>query len=379
MPEFYQTHLRSTLNEAQFLLLMLVVQVLQSLRQVKLESLAAKLPIPIQAESRRKKLQRLFSLPTLTFERLWLPIVLQWLKQVEKSVQTLYLALDRTQWDDVNLLVVSWVKDQRAIPIYWTVLPQLGSSNFKQQKSLLLKVLWQLKTYSVVLLGDREFCSVRLARWLHRQGVGFCLRLRCNEYIQADQTTWVQLRDLNLQPGKPLYFEDIKVTKLHQLDGFNVVAHWQRKYRSKIAKESWFILTHLTSVKAATHAYQKRMGIEQMLRDQKRGGYHLEGTSLKGKRLVSLLVVMTLAYAAATFAGKTIQRLRLNQYVSRPKDSKRKYSRHSYFYGGLYAYAWIHFEDVCRETVFALLQLTPAKRPFYQRGLRAMSLIRATL
>lgn len=91
------------------------------------------------------------------------------------------------------------------------------------------------------------------------------------------------------------------------------MAHWKRKYPSKITKESWFILTHLTSIKAATHAYQKRMGIEQMLRDQKQGGYHLEGTNLKGKRLASLLVVMTLAYAAATFAGKKIRRLRLNQ------------------------------------------------------------------
>ncbi|PSB22754.1 hypothetical protein C7B76_02780 [filamentous cyanobacterium CCP2] len=58
MPEFYQTHLKGQLTMAQFLLLSLMIQLLQSLHTVKLESLATKLPLPILAESRRRKLQR---------------------------------------------------------------------------------------------------------------------------------------------------------------------------------------------------------------------------------------------------------------------------------------------------------------------------------
>jgi hypothetical protein len=52
------------------------------------------------------------------------------------------------------------------------ILPHLGSSNCKQQKSLLLKVLIRLKDYNVVVLGDREFCSARLAQWL-KFSIGF--------------------------------------------------------------------------------------------------------------------------------------------------------------------------------------------------------------
>jgi hypothetical protein len=70
MPQFYQTHLKDQLTMAQFLLLSLMVQLLQSLRTVKLESLAAKLPLPILAESRRRKLQRFLSLPQLKLELL---------------------------------------------------------------------------------------------------------------------------------------------------------------------------------------------------------------------------------------------------------------------------------------------------------------------
>lgn len=214
---------------------------------------------------------------------------------------------------------------------------------------------------------------------MQRQGVGFCLRLRCHEYLQTDDTTWIQLQKLHLQPGSALFFESVKVTKLHQLDGFNVVAYWKRTRSCITTKESWFLLTHFPSIKAATYAYQKRMGIEQMLRDHKRGGYHLEGTGLKGKRLISLLLILSIVYGAATILGKKLQHKHCTNYVARPHHSPHKSPRHSHFYVGLYAMAWLQFESSCADLITALLRLTPAKRPFYLRGQRAMSLIRATL
>lgn len=69
------------------------------------------------------------------------------------------------------------------------------------------------------------------------------------------------------------------------------------------------MLTNLKSVQAATRAYAQRMGIEQMLKDGKGGGYHLERTGLKCTRLIALLMVMTLAYGAATFVGHETQHL----------------------------------------------------------------------
>jgi hypothetical protein len=36
----------------------------------------------------------------------------------------------------------------------------------------------------------------------------------------------------------------------------------------------------------AIAAYNKRMGIEEMFRDCKTGGYNIEGTGLKGDRLI---------------------------------------------------------------------------------------------
>ena len=60
-------------------------------------------------------------------------------------------------------------------------------------------------------------------------------------------------------------------------------------------KEGGFILTNLGSLKMAIAAYQKRMGIEEMFRDYKNGGYYLEGTGLKCQRLMVLILLIALA------------------------------------------------------------------------------------
>lgn len=379
MPEFYQTPLRSCLSTAQFLLLMLMIRLLQALKTIKLESLAANIPIPIQVESRRRKLKRFLSLPRLSFERIWHPILIEQLQQAYASGARIYVALDRTQWKKTNLLGLSWVEHGRAIPIDWIELSHLGSSNFKEQKRLLLKALRPLKRYNVVVLGEREFCSVKLARWLNHQSVYFCLRLRCHEYLKQFDGEWQQLKQLGLKPGMQAFFRGVNVTKTHQASGFQVAARWRGKYRCKVAKEGWFLLTNLQSLQTATRAYAKRMGIEQMLRDCKGGSYQLEGSGLHGTRLIALLLLMTLAYGAATFVGQNLRQRGVSHYISRPSEPKRFRPRHSHFYTGLYAYAWVNFADTCQDLVRALLQLSPGKRLFYQRGQRAISLIRSTL
>lgn len=79
LPLFYQTHLQHHLTRAQFLVLGIWLELLQSQRQVKLERLASVFPYPITTESRRRKLQRFLSLPQLTLSQIWYPIITYWL------------------------------------------------------------------------------------------------------------------------------------------------------------------------------------------------------------------------------------------------------------------------------------------------------------
>lgn len=55
--------------------------------------------------------------------------------------------------------MISLVSEHRAIPIYFELLPKLGSSGLAEQLALIAKVLPLLKEYKKVVLGDREFCD----------------------------------------------------------------------------------------------------------------------------------------------------------------------------------------------------------------------------
>ena len=86
------------------------------------------------------------------------------------------VAIDRTQWQERNVFMVSLVWGRHALPLYWEVLPQRGNSDLTTQKRLLKAVLPLFKNYPVLVLGDREFHSPKLAEWLDSQGLAFVLR-----------------------------------------------------------------------------------------------------------------------------------------------------------------------------------------------------------
>ena len=117
---------------------------------------------------------------------MWFPIVEELLKRYFTDEKLIYLAIDRTNWCYINLFMVSLIWDKsdaarswggsavlgvspmsncrgfpherlhqdRAFPLYFTLLPKLGSSNLKEQQSLLSKVIPILKNYKICVLGD---------------------------------------------------------------------------------------------------------------------------------------------------------------------------------------------------------------------------------
>ena len=150
----------------------------------------------------------------------------------------------------------------RGIPLYFRILPKKGNSNLAAQKNVLEPVFELLKGFTIVVLGDREFCSVDLGKWLsEKEQVYFSLRLKKNEYVELEEYIWFQLKDLGLAPGTALFYQGVRVTKTKGFGGFNWAAKYGRKYRQKSCQEPWYIMTNLSSLSAATKAYSKRMGI----------------------------------------------------------------------------------------------------------------------
>jgi|SRR4028118_1403922 Transposase DDE domain. len=377
LPVFYQTHLKSQLSLAEYLFVKILINVLQAIKNVSLENLATALPLPILFESRRKKVQRFLSRPGWNIETIWFPIIRVWLDNYFTPGQVIYLVIDRTSWGYINLLMVSVVWDKRAIPIYFELLPKLGNSNLAQQQAALTQALCIFKNYKTVVLGDREFCSVQFANWLRQKHVYFCLRLKKNEFVQGEDEIWHQLNEFSLSPGVAFFLQGVKVTKTRGFVRFNIASKWKRKYLGWTPEEGWFILTNLDSLQAAINAYKQRFDIEEMFRDFKRGGYNLEATNVSGERLISLILLLAIAYSSATLFGQKIKRSGVQKYVGRVKERGRIERRHSSFYIGLYGQTWVYFIEPCQELISQLMRLNLNKRLYYQRGLRAMTLIRS--
>ena len=225
-----------------------------------------------------------------------------------------------------------------------------------------------------MLIGDREFGSVKLAKWLNEKNVRFVLRIQKGRYIEEGEN-FKRLSNLGLMPGTSFYLKDVQVTKQKGFGKFDIAGYWQRGYRGHGEDEGWYLLTNSGTLKEAVATFKCRSGIEAMFSDCKTGGYNLEKSHASTERLKTLILLIALAYSCATLQGKGIQKLGIQKYVGRLKEAKRTIRRHSSFWMGLYGHYWVIGIECCEKMIEELMAIRRNKLPFFQRGLRAMSLM----
>ncbi|MDT3676330.1 MAG: IS4 family transposase [Microcystis wesenbergii TW10] len=396
LPSFYQACLQASLTQAQYLTLQILILLLQSHRTVQLERLAALFPQPITFESRRRNLQRFLKLPQLSVKLLWFPLIKHIIKQEFseknknrhqrrklkklKHLGHLLLVIDRTDWKGRNLFVASVICGKRALPVYWILLDKQGSSNLGNQKNFLKPVLKFLKSYPVVVIGDREFHSVQLGKWLDEKGIAFILRQKKGtSLLLSGEENYQPLKALDIQPGTQHFFSDIYHTSAHKLGPFNLATRWKRRYRSKPAEAPWYLLTNLDSLDETLNLYESRFGIEAMFKDCKTGGYNIEKTKVSEPRFLALVLLIAIAYSLNTIRGQQLNILPHRVYICRLKESNRSAERHSDFWIGTYGTFWVESMDIFSELALSLIRLKPQKNPYFSKGLTAMSLIKQAL
>lgn len=397
LPPVYQTIFRKHLTESQYLTLEMLLLLIQAHRQVKLSTLASLFPQPIQYASRKRNLQRFLSLPRLGVKLLWLPLIKYWLRQVRtgqgvnrvqrralKKKHQKYgywlIAIDRTQWKERNIFMVTVVWGTHALPVYWEVLNQVGNSSLKTQKRLLKVALRLFKQESVLVLGDREFHSPKLAAWLDSRGVFFALRQKKSLHFKTQAgETYKALKDQGFKPGMSKFYQGVLCNQGEGLGPFNIAVYWKRKYRKKGPKEPWYILTNLPTLKQTLAVYRCRWGIEQFFKDCKSGGYHLEDTQVNDVRFLALVLLIAIAYSLATMHGQQMRQLRIEVYAGRLKEHQDKIPRQSDFSFGLYGQRWLYAMDLWADWAYRLMALKPHKRLYFRRGFVALSLMKQVM
>ena len=152
---------------------------------------------------------------------------------------------------------------QRAIPLYWEILHKKGSSNLQEQQNLITPVLSLLQDYQIIILGDREFGSVKLAKWLCEVSIKFVLRVKQERYIQSEKEEYQHLSQLGLMPGTGFNLSGVKVSKQKGFGFFDVAGYWKIKYRTNGSSEGWYLLTNVGSLKLAIASLN--LGVEEKL------------------------------------------------------------------------------------------------------------------
>lgn len=168
----------------------------------------------------------------------------------------------------------------------------------------------------------------------------------------------------------------VNVTKQLGFSQFNVASKWKRNYRQNQTKEGWFLLTNLSSLQTAITAYQQRSGIECMFKDCKSGGYNLEGCHAIEARLSAIVLLIAIAYTSAIIQGINVRTSKVERYICRPKEQARIQRRHSNFWVGLYGKSWLNNLQLYIDWVGQWMRSNCNKWLYYQRGLRAIDLIK---
>jgi len=358
----------------------LIKQRLTAHKEVKIERLAAYFPLPILYESRRKHIQRFLVLKSLSLLIFWFPLIKLTIEKLFSPQDELVLALDRTQWEENNILMICVIWKKRALPLYWQILDKKGCSNLAEQKAVIRPVLKLLKKYKVIIIGDREFHSVHLAYWLkgyEKQNVYFALRQKKSTNIKQE-SNYFPLKDMEIIAGVKHFLFNQTMTKEKNISSYNVLLYKKRKSLRKKVAEPWYVITNLPTAKKVIEIYKMRMGIEAMFKDCKTGGYNLEGSKANKQRLTNLILLIALSYTQSSIKGQLLKNKGCQKYLARVTEKGRKIRRHSNFWVGLYGGLWTLSYDFLAEIVENLMAINKNKLPFYQRGIKAMKKIEFT-
>lgn len=263
-----------------------------------LARLANVLDLDAKRESKYKRLQRFLRHAPLTGEmlaRLLLAIV--------KPKGKYILALDRTEWKYgavwVNILTLSIVCGNTAIPLLWQTLNRKGNSTLAEKKALLERYRHLFGVTEIdYLCADREFDGYQWVQYLKRVSIPFRLRVKVSMKLTDKRGKLIKCGKLlrTLKIG-----ESYQLRRARRYGGVEVFVEVER---GRDSKESVIVLSSAASGQILLE-YKRRWAIETLFQNLKGRGFELEETHLReAARVDKLFGVLALGVAWAVKAGE---------------------------------------------------------------------------
>jgi hypothetical protein len=296
-----------------------------AVRTVNLSEIAVGFASKAEVNSRYKRIQRFF-----VYFKMDYTSIAKWIfKLFFLDNKEVYITIDRTNWywgkSKINIFMLGIAYEGIAIPLFWSLLPKAGSSNFKEQKALLERFVETFNCVKIIgLLADREFASGKLFRWLNRKKIPF--------YIRIKEGTRIYIRDKKFLIAKKL-FNDLQV-KTSKVFHMTVWIFGEKVYLagSRSERGELMIVTTNQKPKNAIEIYLRRWEIESLFQTLKGRGFRFEETHMTTlDRIEKLIVLLAVGFCWAHKVGewKAIAKkpiiLKKHRDSSRPQNSFFRY------------------------------------------------------
>ena len=104
---FYQDHIKQKLSSSRVITLQTLLYLISVHKTVQISRLSNYFSLPIKLESKGKHIQRFLTLKEFSLPWFWFPLVKKIIENLFSFSSELVLTLDRTQWQNTNILMIS--------------------------------------------------------------------------------------------------------------------------------------------------------------------------------------------------------------------------------------------------------------------------------
>lgn len=310
---------------------------------VNLKEVALAFTSHASVDSRYRRIQRFFALFMMDFRQIAFWIFYLFFNPSDKC----YVIIDRTNWfrgkSKINVFMLSVAYEGISIPLFWKLLPHGGSSDFEKQKELISLFINNFGKERIEgILGDREFASGRLLKWLAKQGIFF--------YFRIKENTMVCIRNEKLIHASKLFCKLNPKTRL--AFGMTVWIYGQKIYLTGARSERGELMIVATNGKPknAIEIYLRRWETENLFQSLKGRGFDFEDTHISNlDRLAKLTALLAVGFSWAHKVGEWRTKIKPIIWKKFKEESR---PQHSFFRYGLDFLREIIFNSIKNNDVF---------------------------
>jgi hypothetical protein len=304
-------------------------------RSVQLAAIGDKLPVDTSAEAREQWVRRQLINDTEDTLHLFRPIAESLLAGF--GGRAVRLILDPTDLAaDLTIVQLGLAYRGRALPLAWMTI-YIKPGTVKEAVRLLFTEIrqWLPPGARVYLIGDREFHGQDMLELIQEQTWIPVVRTKGSLTIELEDGVCCHVADLAPPRGQMVFYQRVWLTGWRWGPYSLSLAHAPRPKRGQKTDDPWYIVSIDPASSHILTLYAVRMWIDELFRDLKGQGFHLNQTRLTHpERIDRLMLILALAYWWIMGRGIWIDRMGLRRRVDRCKHPKR-----SLFTIGL---RWIH-------------------------------------